>query len=32
MSGMAQDCFWMQQALEEAKKAGIKGEDPIGAV
>ncbi|OGR52365.1 MAG: tRNA-specific adenosine deaminase [Elusimicrobia bacterium RIFCSPLOWO2_02_FULL_39_32] len=29
---MAQDCFWMQQALEEAKKAGIKGEVPIGAV
>lgn len=32
MSDSSQDFYWMKQALEEAKKAGLKGEVPIGAV
>ncbi|MFQ5721493.1 MAG: deaminase, partial [Candidatus Aminicenantales bacterium] len=29
---MINDLFFMQQALEEAKKSIIKGEVPVGAV
>ena len=32
MNGMEQDQFFMQMAIEEANKAGAKGEVPIGAI
>lgn len=32
MNGMELDHYYMQQAIEEAEKAGAKGEVPIGAV
>ncbi|WP_152602391.1 tRNA adenosine(34) deaminase TadA [Planococcus sp. CAU13] len=32
MNGMEQDQFYMKMAIEEANKAGAKGEVPIGAV
>lgn len=32
MNGLEQDQFYMKMAIEEANKAGAKGEVPIGAV